>query len=96
MLTLVNHYRLCGRPVGNDGWTVLYSSELTNLYEIKLEHEHLSSVKVYLQRQLQETWKGESAYYFKDKDNKPTGVCVTSEWLKDINNLLKTLERFTC
>lgn len=96
MLKILNYYRLCGLPVGKDGWTVCYCSEIDGYYVIKLEHEHLSSVKVHLQRELQETWRGTDSYYFKDTDGKPTGVCVTAGWIKDINNLLKTLERFTC
>ena len=95
MLRILNHYRLTGRPVGNDGWTVCYSSEEEDSYEIKLEHDHLSSVKVYLQRKLQPTWKGDGAYYFKDKDGKPTGIGLTPKSLKDINFLLKVLQRFT-
>jgi hypothetical protein len=96
MLTILNHYRLCGLPVGKDGWEVSYCCDNDGYYEIKLEHEHLSSVRIHLQRELQETWRGDNAYYFKDKDNKPTGVCVTFKSLKDINFLLKILERFTC
>jgi Ni,Fe-hydrogenase III large subunit len=96
MLTILNYYRLSGLPVGKDGWEVCYCEEIDGYYVIKLEHEHLSSVKIHLQRELQETWRGDNAYYFKHKDGKPTGVCVTSKSLKDINFVLKTLERFTC
>ena len=95
MLTIRNHYRLTGLPIGNDGWEVCFSSEEKDSYEIKLEHPYLTSVKVYLQRNLEQTWNGEWAYYFRYKNNKPTGVCVTLEYLRDMDNLLKTLERFT-
>jgi hypothetical protein len=96
MLTIQNHYRLVEQPIGKDGWSVCFSSEQKDSYEIKLEHEHLSSVKVYLQRELEATWDGRLAYYFKNKDKSSTGVCVTADYLRDMNNLLKTLERFTC
>ena len=95
MLTIKNHYRLSGLPVGKNGWEVCYSSEEKDSYEIKLEHDHLSPVKVYLQRKLGKSWGGEDVYYFVYKRNKPTGVCVTYDYIKDINNLLKALERFT-
>ena len=95
MLTIKNHYKLCGLPIGNNGWEVCFSSEEKDSYEIKLEHPHLSSVKIYLHRNLEQTWNGEWAYYFRYKGGKPTGVCVTLEYLRDMDNLLTTLERFT-
>lgn len=96
MLKILNYYRLSGLPVGKNGWGVSYCQEIDGYYAIKLEHEHLSSVKVHLQRELEETWKGEHVYYFKDKDGRPTGVCVTADYIKDINNILTELEQFTC
>jgi hypothetical protein len=95
MLKLQNHYKLCNKPVGVNGWRVDFCGERTQHYEIKLEHDHLSSIKVYLQRQKSLHIGGRSVYRFYDENFKATIQSVTADYIVDINNLLKTLEKFT-
>jgi hypothetical protein len=95
MLTIKHYYKLCQKPVGKNGWTVDFCDETDKHYEIKLEHEHLSSVKVYLQRKPARVKDGENIYMFKKKDGTLTNVGITASWIKDMNNLLKTLDNFT-
>jgi hypothetical protein len=94
MLKLQNYYKLCQKPVGVKGWCVEFCSERNVEYEIKLEHEHLSSVKVYLQREPARVKDGENVYLFKREDGTLT-FGITASWIKDINNLLKSLDNFT-
>ena len=93
MLTLKNYYKLCGKPVGKLGWKVMYSDEKPDFYEIVLEHEHLSSVRVRLQRNKTQM-SGKESYRFTDLNGTPTTVGVTGDYIKDISNLLKSLEHF--
>ena len=95
MLKLQNHYKLCQKPVGERGWRVDFCCERNVEYEIKLEHYHLSPVKVYLQREPARVKNGENVYLFKRADGTLTSVGITPSWIKDINNLLKTLDNFT-
>ena len=95
MLTIQHYYKLYQKPVGNNGWTVNFCDETDNYYEIKLEHDYHSSTKVYLQREASKVKDGENIYMFKRKDGTLTHVGVTASWIKDMNNLLKTLDNFT-
>ena len=76
-------------------WKVDFCSEQSEHYEIKLEHEHLSSVKVYLQRKPARIKNGENVYLFKRADGTLSSIGITPSWIKDMNNLLKTLDNFT-
>jgi hypothetical protein len=95
MLTIKNHYRLCQKPVGKHGWRVDFCCEQKEQYEIKLEHDYHSSVKLYLQRQKSLHIGGKYVYRICDKNLKPTIQSVTIDYIADINNLLKTLDKFT-
>ncbi len=95
MLTIQNHYRLCQKPVGMRGWKVDFCSEQKEQYEIKLEHDYHSPIKVYLQREPARVKNGENVYLFKRADGTLTSVGITPNWIKDMNNLLKTLDNFT-
>jgi len=95
MLTIQNYYKLCDKPIGRDGWYILFCGERPEHYEIKLEHAHLSSIKVYLQRQKSLHIGGKSVYRICDENFKATIQSVTADYIVDINNLLKTLEKFT-
>jgi hypothetical protein len=95
MLKIQNHYKLCNKPVGVKGWRVGFCDERTEHYEIKLEHDNLSSVKVYLQRQKSLHIGGKSVYRICDENFKATIQSVTVDYIVDINNLLKTLNKFT-
>ena len=77
------------------GWKIDFCGERTEHYEIKLEHDHLSSIKVYLQREPARVKNGENVYLFKKEDGKLTSIGITASWIKDMNNLLKTLDNFT-
>jgi hypothetical protein len=95
MLTIQNHYRLCQKPVGMRGWRVDFCSEQKEHYEIKLEHDYHSPIKVYLQREPARIKNGENVYMFKRKDGTLSSIGITPSWIKDMNNLLKTLDNFT-
>ena len=95
MLKIQNHYKLCNKPVGVKGWRVDFCSERTEHYEIKLEYDHLSSVKVYLQRQKSLHIGGKSVYRICDENFKATIQSVPADYIVDINNLLKSLDKFT-
>jgi hypothetical protein len=95
MLRIRNYHKLCQKPVGVKGWCVDFCGERNVEYEIKLEHDHLSSIKVYLQREPARVKNGENVYLFKRGDGTLTSIGITPSWIKDINNLLKTLDNFT-
>jgi hypothetical protein len=95
MLKLQNYYKLCQKPVGMRGWKIDFCGERNVEYEIKLEHEHLSSITVYLQREPARVKNGENVYLFKREDGTLTSIGITPSWIKDMNNLLKTLDNFT-
>ena len=96
MLTIKNHYKLCGKPIGMDGWKVDFCSEQSTSYQIKLEHPHLSSVKVYLMREASKMSNGRVAYMFRNWDGELTSRGVTLDWISNMDNLLKALNSFTC
>ena len=93
MLTLQNYSKLCAKPVGKLGWEVGFCNEQPDYYEIKLEHEHLSSVYVRLQRKKTQM-SGREVYRFTDIHGTATRLGVTGDYIKDINNLLKSLQHF--
>ena len=95
MLTIKHYYKLCQKPVGKNGWMVNFCDETDKHYEIKLEHDYHLSTKVYLQRKPSKVKDSENIYMFKRKDGTLTHVGVTASWIKDINNLLKSLTSFT-
>ena len=96
MLTIKNFYKLCGKPIGRDGWEVAFCSEQSKSYQIKLEHPHLSSITVYLEREPTKTSNDRVAYMFRDADGELTQFGVTPDWVSDMNNMLRALDRFTC
>ena len=96
MLTIKNFYKLCGKPLGRDGWEVAFCREADNWYEIKLEHPHLSSIKVYLERKPTKTSNGRVAYMFRNADGELTQFGVTPDWILNMGNMLKALDRFVC
>ena len=77
------------------GWRVDFCSEQKEQYEIKLEHDNLLPIKVYLQREPARVKNGENVYMFKRKDGTLSSIGITASWIKDMNNLLKTLDNFT-
>ena len=90
MLTLQNYYKLCAKPVGKMGWEVGFCNEQPDYYEIKLEHEHLSSVYVRLQIN-KTTMSVRKVYRFTDSNGIVTTQGVTADYITDINNFLKAL-----
>ena len=96
MLTIKNYYKLCGKPLGRDGWEVAFCSEQSKSYEIKLEHPQLSSIKVYLERKPTKTSNDRVAYMFRDVNGELTSRGVTLDWISNMDNLLKALNSFTC
>lgn len=95
MLTIKNYHRLCNQHIGMSGWKVGYCGEDSNFYEIKLEHKHLSSIKVYLQRKKTLHIGDRFVYRFYDESLKATNQSVTIDYIADMNNLLKALDKFT-
>ena len=95
MLTIQNYYLLCNKPVGINGWKVGYCGEDSNFYEIKLEHKHLSSIKVYLQRKKTLHIGDRFVYRFYDETHHATNQSVTIDYIADMNNLLKALNKLT-
>jgi hypothetical protein len=95
MLKLQNYYKLCQKPVGMRGWKIDFCGERNVEYEIKLEHDNLLPIKVYLQREPARVKNGENVYLFKREDGTLTSIGITPSWIKDINNLLKSLDNFT-
>ena len=96
MLTIKNHHLLANKSVGLSGWKVEYCLEEANFYEIKLEQRSShSSIKVYLQRKKTVHIGGRSVYRFYDETRHATNKSVTIDYIADINNLLKSLNKFT-
>jgi hypothetical protein len=95
MLTIKNYHRLCDKPVGKDGWKVLFCSQSDSWYEIKMVSTGKTSVSVYLERTPQLTG-GRVAYMFRNEDGELTQYGVTPDWISDMDNMLKALDRFTC
>jgi hypothetical protein len=95
MLTIQNYYKLCQKPVGVKGWKIDFCGQRNVEYEIKLEHDNLLPIKVYLQREPARVKNGENVYMFKREDGTLTSIGITPSWIKDINNLLKSLDNFT-
>jgi hypothetical protein len=95
MLTIKHYYKLCSKSVGK-GWEVSFCDETDNHYEIKLvqSSSHLST-KVYLQRKPARVKDSENIYMFKKQDGTLTHIGITASWIKDMNNLLKSLSNFT-
>ena len=77
------------------GWEVGFCNEQKDYYEIKLEHKQLSSVYVRLQRNKTQMG-GREVYRYTDSNGTATQQGVTLNYIKDINNLLKSLEHFIC
>jgi hypothetical protein len=96
MLTIRNYHRLCDKPVGGDGWKVLFCGEQTSFYEIKLVCTGKKSVTIFLGRKAERTNSGSMAYMFRDWNYEPTNRGVTSDWIKEMDNLLKALSVFVC
>ncbi len=95
MLTIKHYYKLCSKPVGK-GWEVSFCDETDKHYEIKLvESSSHISTKVYLQRTPAKVRNGENIYLFKRADGRLTHIGVTASWIKDMDNLLKSLDNFT-
>ena len=95
MLTIKNHHLLANKSVGIKGWKVEYCLEAANFYEIKLDHAHLSFVKLYLQRKKTVHIGDKYVYRFYDESRKATNQSVTIDYIADMNNLLKALNKFT-
>jgi hypothetical protein len=96
MLTIQRYYKLCDKPIGIKGWRVDFCDETDKHYEIKLLNSSSQlSTKVYLQRKPSKVKDSENIYMFKRKDGTLTHVGVTASWIKDMNNLLKSLTSFT-
>ena len=95
MLTIKNYHRLCDKPIGSDGWKVLFCAENDKLYEIKLVCDGKTSVKVYLERKSTKTDSGVAAYMFRNGDGVLTQYGVTPDWISDMDNMLNVLDSFT-
>jgi hypothetical protein len=95
MLTIRNYHKLCYKPIGKDGWKVLFSAEADNHYEIKLVCVGKTSVTIFLERNAERANDGRIAYMFKDRDGEGDSVGVTADWIADMDNMLKILDGFT-
>ena len=96
MLTIKNYHKLCNKPVGGDGWYILFCGEQTSFYEIKIVCTGKKSVTIFLGRKPEVTNSGRTAYMFRDWNYEPTNRGVTSDWIREMNNLLKALSVFVC
>jgi hypothetical protein len=95
MLTIRNYHKLCNKPVGGDGWKVLFSAQGDNHYEIKLVCVGKTSVTIFLERNAERANNGRVAYMFRNWNGELTEMGVTSDWISDMDNLLHALEPFT-
>jgi hypothetical protein len=95
MLTIKNYHKLCDKPIGRDGWKVLFSAEGDNHYEIKMVCTGKTSVTVFLGRNAERANNGRMAYMFRDVNGELTDMGVTSDWISNMDNLLESLEAFT-
>jgi hypothetical protein len=95
MLTIRNYHRLCDKPIGGDGWKVLFCAEGDNHYEIKLVCVGKTSVTIFLERNAERANNGRVAYMFRNWNGELTEMGVTSDWIADMDNLLTALEPFT-
>ena len=95
MLTIRNYHKLCNKPVGGDGWYILFCGEQTSCYEIKLVCTGKTSVTIFLERNAERANDGRIAYMFRDRDGEGDSVGVTADWISDMDNLLTALEPFT-
>ena len=94
MLRIRNYHKLCNKPVGKDGWKVLFSAEADNHYEIKLVCVGKTSVTIFLEREAQRV-NGGRVYMFRNWIWNETEIGVTPDWIADMDNLLIALEPFT-
>ena len=94
MLTIRNYHKLCNKPIGTDGWKVLFCAEADNHYEIKLVCTGKTSVTIFLERKAQRM-NGGRAYMFRNWIWCETDIGVTPDWIADMDNLLTALEPFT-
>jgi hypothetical protein len=94
MLTIRNYHKLCDKPIGGDGWKVLFCAEADNHYEIKLVCTGKTSVTIFLERKAQRM-NGGRAYMFRNWIWCETDIGVTPDWIADMDNLLHALEPFT-
>jgi len=95
MLTIRNYHKLCDKPVGGDGWKVLFSAQGDNHYEIKLVCVGKTSVTIFLERNAERANNSRMAYMFRNWNGELTEMGVTSDWIADMDNLLTALEPFT-
>jgi hypothetical protein len=95
MLTIKNYHKLCNKPVGGDGWKVLFSAQGDNHYEIKLVCVGKTSVTIFLERNAERANNSRMAYMFRNWNGELTEMGVTSDWISDMDNLLTALEPFT-
>jgi hypothetical protein len=96
MLTIKNYHKLCDKPIGRDGWKVLFSAEGDNHYEIKMVCTGKTSVTIYLERNPTKTSNGRVAYMFRNWNGEVTQFGITPDWILDMGNMLKALNRFVC
>ena len=95
MLTIRNYHKLCDKPVGKDGWKVLFSAQGDNHYEIKMVCVGKTSVTIFLERNAERANNSRMAYMFRNWNGELTEMGVTSDWIADMDNLLHALEAFT-
>jgi hypothetical protein len=95
MLRIRNYHRLCDKPVGGDGWKVLFCAEQTSFYEIKMVCTGKTSVTIFLERNAERANNSRMAYMFRNWNWNETEIGVTPDWIADMDNLLTALEPFT-
>ena len=96
MLTIKNYHKLCNKPVGGNGWHILFCGEYHNRYEIKMVCTGKTSVTIFLGREKENMGSGRMAYAFRNWDGELTQYGVTSDWISDMDNMLRALNRFIC
>lgn len=97
MLKIENYYKLCNKPVGDNGWKVLFCDERPEWYEIHLEHKQhqlAQPVTIKLSRVSSLSPGGLTIYRFMDERGEYLRRAVTANWISNMDNMLSTLKRF--
>lgn len=100
MLTIKNYHKLNHRDIADD-WAIkyIYEGMHNNTYIINLEKWiagiRMDSCNIMLERdgivQRTSTHPTETAYFF-IFDSQRTDVCVTADWIADIDNMIGQLK----
>ena len=94
MLKIENYYKLCNKSVNGRGWKVGYCDERPEWYEIKLYHPQAQTLYLRLSRIPSLSPGGLTIYRFMDESGAYWNSAVTADFIRDIKNMLRTLNKF--